>query len=89
MYIKIDEKNRVVLQIADKFAEGMEHDNVTTFRVETVPSAERGEILCFNPETKTFYTEKKPEPTEEQKEKAKAKENKLRRQVIPRLKKTA
>lgn len=71
MYIKINEKNRVVMQIVDKFAEGMEVDNKTTFRAETVPSAERGEVLCFNPETKTFYTEK-VEVTEEQKAKAKA-----------------
>lgn len=71
MYIKINDKNRVVAQIADKFAKGLTADNEKTFIVDTVPNAERGEVLHFNPETKTFYTEKH-EVTEEQKAIAKA-----------------
>lgn len=69
MYFKIDKKNRVILQIADKFAEDLEHDNVTTFRTETEPTVADDEALYFNPKTKAFYTEK-VEATEEQKEKA-------------------
>lgn len=71
MYFKINEKNRVIFQITGKFAEGLECDNVTSFKVDTIPSVERDELLCYNAETKTFYTEK-VEVTEEQKEKAKA-----------------
>ena len=71
MFFKIDEKNRVVLQIADKYANGFEVDNITTFRTESKPIVERGEVLYYNADTETFYTEKH-EVTEEQKEKAKA-----------------
>ena len=71
MYIKIDDKNRVIMQIKDKFAEGLTADNETTFKVSFVPAVERGEVLYFNPLAQTFYTQKMPEPTEEQKEKAK------------------
>ena len=70
MYIKIDDKNRVILQVKDKFARSFVHDLVTTFRVDAIPTTAQGEVLCFNPETKTFYTEK-VEITEEQKERAK------------------
>ena len=75
MYFKIDEKNRVVLQIADEFAEGLEIDNATAFTAETIPSVEHDETLCYNPENGTFYTEK-VEITEEQKAKAAAMEKK-------------
>lgn len=73
MYIKIDENKRVVMQIVDKFAEGLTIDNKTTFRVVGVEIApiERGEYLCYDPVLNAFYTEK-VEITEEQKEKAKA-----------------
>lgn len=70
MYIKIDDKNKVIMQIADKFAEGLTADNETTFRVDTVPTTAQGERLHYNPENNSFYTEK-VEITEEQKEKAK------------------
>ena len=69
MYIKIDDKNRVIMRIVDKFAEGLEHDNVTTFRTDKEPTTANGEMLFFNPQTKTFYTEK-VEVTEEQNERA-------------------
>ena len=73
MYIKIDDKNRVVLQIVDKFAEHLTADNETTFKVTTaLPTLEKDEILYYNPETKSYYCEKKPEPTEEQIAEAKA-----------------
>lgn len=72
MYIKIDDKNKVITQIADKFAERFTADNKTSFKVASVPSVERDEVLYYNPETNAFYTEKKPEPTEEQKATAKA-----------------
>lgn len=74
MFIQIDNKNRVVLQIAEKFSVGMYADNVTTFRVhgvEILPNVGRDECLCYDPIMKTFYTEKS-EVTEEQKAKAKA-----------------
>lgn len=66
MYIKIDDKNRVITQIADKFAERFTADNKTTFKVASVPSVERDEVLYFNPTTFSFYTEKVV-VTEEQK----------------------
>ena len=71
MYFKIDEKNRVILQIADEFADGLEIDNVTTFTTDTIPSAEHDETLYYNPESNTFYT-KKVEITEKQRSKAEA-----------------
>ena len=72
MYIKIDENNRVIMQIVDKFAEGLEADNVTTFKVKgvEVTPASGDEYLCFDPVMKVFYTEK-VEITEEQIAKAK------------------
>lgn len=72
MYIKINDKNRVVAQIADKFAKGLTADNKTSFVVASVPTVERDEVLYYNPENDTFHCEKKPEPTEEQKATAKA-----------------
>lgn len=71
MYIKIDEKNRVFLRVADKFAKSLTVDNVTSFNVKTIPEVERGEVLCYNPETETFYTEK-IELTKEQRERIRA-----------------
>ena len=71
MYIKIDENKRVIMQIADKFAENLEVDNVITFRVEKTLKTENGELLYYNPETNSFYTEK-VEYTEEELAKAKA-----------------
>ena len=74
MYIKINDKNRVVAQIADKFAKGLTADNVTTFRVQGVeipPIVGQGEYLCYDSVLNTFYTEK-VEITEEQKATAKA-----------------
>lgn len=70
MYIKINNENRVIMQIAEKFVEGLEADNETTFKVSFVPAVERGEVLYFNPYAQTFYSEKH-EVTEEQKERAK------------------
>lgn len=73
MYIKIDDKNRVITQIADEFADGFEVDNKTSFKVANVPNVERDYILHYNPETEEFYVSRKSEPTEEQKAIAKAK----------------
>jgi hypothetical protein len=72
MYIKIDENKRVIMQIADKFAEGLEVDNKTTFRTASgLFPMKNDEVLYYNPETDTFHTEK-VEYTEEQIAKAKA-----------------
>ena len=58
MYIKIDDKNRVITQIADKFAGHLTADNKISFKVASVPSVARDEALYFNPTTFSFYTEK-------------------------------
>jgi hypothetical protein len=72
MYIKIDENKRVIMRIADKFAEGMECDNVTTFRVaHNLISVNNDEVLYYNPDTDIFRIEK-IEYTEEQIAKTKA-----------------
>ena len=72
MFIKINDKNRVVMQVADKFATKFTADNKNTFVVAEVPAVNTNEMLCFNPEIKEFYAEAIPEPTEEQKAIAKA-----------------
>ncbi len=74
MYIKIDQKNRVLLQIADKYSADMVPDNVTSFRVQDAkipPLAVAGEFICFDPTTRAFYTEK-IELTKEQRERIRA-----------------
>ena len=61
MYINIDDKNRVTMQIADKYSADMVPDNVTSFRVQDgeIPTlAVAGEFLCFDPITRAFYIEK-------------------------------
>ena len=58
MYIKINDKNKVVLQLNDKFAGNQTPDNVTTFRTSQPPVLNMGEVLYFNPTTFSFYTEK-------------------------------
>ena len=75
MYFEIDKENKVILQIDDKFAEGLELDNATTFTAETIPSVEHDETLYYNPENGTFYTEK-VEITEGQKARAEARAKK-------------
>lgn len=71
MYIKIDENKRVIMQIKDKFAEGLEADNKTTFRTASgLFPMKNDEVLYYDAETDTFHTEK-VEYTEEQKERAK------------------
>ena len=74
MFIKINENHRVTMQIADKFSADMVPDNVTSFRVqdaEIPPLAVAGEFLCFDPNTRAFYTEK-IELTKEQRERIRA-----------------
>lgn len=66
MYIKINDKNKVVLQLNDKFAGNQTPDNVTTFRTSQPPVLNMGEVLYFNPTTFSFYIEKVV-VTEEQK----------------------
>lgn len=60
MFIKINEKHRVTMQIADKFSADMVPDNVTSFRVQDaeIPPLAAGEFLCFYPTTRAFYIEK-------------------------------
>ena len=66
MYIKIDDKNKVVAQIVDKFAQNLIVDNKTTFKTSNPPVTGKNEVLYFNPTTFSFYTEKVV-VTEEQK----------------------
>lgn len=70
MYIKIDENNKVVSQINDKFATSLTADNVTTFKTQTCPDVPNGELLYYDPEAGNFYT-KKVEVSEEDRAKAK------------------
>ena len=61
MFIKINEKHRVTMQIADKYSADMVPDSATSFRVQDadIPTlAVAGEFLCFDPTTRAFYTEK-------------------------------
>lgn len=71
MYIKIDSKKRVTMQIEDRFAEGLPVDNVTSFKVESIPEVNGDERLCFDANTRTFYAETIT-ITEEQRKKAEA-----------------
>lgn len=71
MYFEINEKNRVVLQIHDKFSADIMPNNVTSFKTNIVPEVKQGEVLFYNPDTGVFYTEK-PEISEDKNEKAKA-----------------
>ena len=71
MYIKIDNKNRVILQVEDQFADELTVDNVTSFKVGAVPMVAKNELLCFNADTQEFYAETVV-VTEKQKEKAEA-----------------
>lgn len=74
MYIQINEKRRVTMQIADKYSADMIPDNETSFRVEDSeipPLAVAGEFLCFDPITRVFYTEK-IELTKDQRERIRA-----------------
>ncbi len=71
MYIKIDSKNRVIMQIKDPFAEGLTVDDVTSFKVDCIPEVNGNERLCFDADTRSFYAETVV-VTEEQKEKAEA-----------------
>jgi hypothetical protein len=74
MFIKIDEKNRVLLQSADRYTYNLLADGVTTFRVnesDIPPTVSAGEFLCFDPNTRAFYTEK-VELTDEQRERIRA-----------------
>ena len=77
MYIKIDENNRVVMKVTDKFAKDLTVDNATSFLVKTVPAVKSGEVLCFNANIKAFYTES-VSVTDEQKEQAKARVTAMR-----------
>ena len=72
MYFRIDENKRVVVKVFGKAAEALKPDNVTTFKTDTEPEIGAGDVLHYNPETAEFYTEKIAEPTEEAKERAKA-----------------
>lgn len=55
MIIGINEKQEVVLSFAGIAENAVEANNETTFKVESKPEAEAGKVLCFNPETETFY----------------------------------
>ena len=81
MYIKIDENKRVVCRVFGKAAENLEADGVTSFKVESEPIIEANEILCYNPETAEFYTEKMPKPSEAMKARAKARAEAQRRKA--------
>lgn len=70
MYIKINDKNRVIMQVKDEFTKGLTVDNKTTFKTDKEPTTEKGAVLHYHPKADTFYHEK-VEITEEQKERAK------------------
>ena len=72
MFIKINDKKQVVMQIVDEFAMNMTPDNVITFMTKNPPEVSRGEHLFFNPEIEEFYIEQIL-ITDEQKQVAKEK----------------
>ncbi len=55
MIIGINEKQEVVYTAEGIAENGAEVDNATIFKVESTPEAEAGKVLCFHPETETFY----------------------------------
>jgi hypothetical protein len=65
MIIGINEKQEVVLSFDGIAENAVEANGKTTFKVERKPRAEDGKILCFNPETKTFYYKDRPPVDEE------------------------
>lgn len=65
MIIGINEKQEIIFTASGIAENGAEVDNVSTFKVESKPEAEAGKILCFKPETKTFYYKDRPPVDEE------------------------
>lgn len=65
MIIGINEKQEVVFSFDGIAENAVEANGKTTFKVENKPEAEAGKILCFNPETKTFYYKDRPPVDEE------------------------
>ena len=63
MIIGINSNQEVVFS-ADGAIQG-EADNKSTFHVDSKPEVEVGKVLCFNPETKTFYHKDRPPVDEE------------------------
>lgn len=59
MIIEINAQNKVVKIFGNH--NRLVADGKSVFEVESIPSREADENLFFNPETKEFYTEKKPE----------------------------
>lgn len=57
MYFKIDDKNRVYFQITDRYAGDIKADGITTFKIDKLPEVNHEDVLCYNPNTATFYTE--------------------------------
>lgn len=65
MIIGINENQEVIFTAEGVAENGAEVDNVTTFKVESEPEREAGKILCFNPETETFYSKDRAPVDEE------------------------
>ena len=57
MIFKINAQNRVVRIYREEHSPIV--NNRTIFKVESKPTVEKDTFLCFNPETKEFYTEPK------------------------------
>ena len=62
MFIKINKDNKIIFR-CNINKQPNEQD---TFLVDSVPQAEAGKILCFNPETREFYQEDIPDYVEQQ-----------------------
>lgn len=58
MIIKINNNQQVVSTLSGDF--GVKVDNIISFEVESVPAAETGKLLYFNPETHEFYHKDAP-----------------------------
>ena len=69
MIIGINEKQEVVFSFDGIAENAVEANDKTTFKVESIPKTEAGKILCFHPETETFY-QKDRAPVDEEAVKA-------------------
>ena len=74
MFIQIDSENRVIMQVKDPFAERLLADDVTSFKVDSIPEVNGNERLCFDAKTRAFYAVPVT-ITEEQRKKSEAMAN--------------
>lgn len=77
MIIKIDKNNKIIACYHGEVAKKFPEDGVTFFEVKEVPTRVQNTTLCFNPESKEFYTvEIAPEVLAERQAKKEAREKK-------------